>query len=139
MVWERVAVSVLAIVGALTVIGWLAHTALRRGKIMRPSISVTLKVRNAAPEIEGVIRSLVILSNRLPGRWVLKRVAIVDSGSTDETRAIVCRLGEWRPIVQYFDTSSPPEMLPDALAISADATSGWSPVDACDAICSLLD
>lgn len=139
MAWERLALLVLAIIGTLTVIGWLAHAVLRRGRLMRPSISVSLTVCNAAPQIEGVIRSLLILGSRLPGRWVLRRIAVIDRGSTDNTSSIVRRLGRAHPVVQLYEAPAGPETLPDTITIAADATAGWSPLDACDAICSLLE
>lgn len=137
MGWEQVVVAVLAALGAITLIAWLAHALVRQGSRLRPCISITMSVKNAAPEIEGVIRSLIIMG-RAPHRWRIKRIAIVDHSSADETRCIVRRLAEKHPMVQCYDAPCTPQPLGETVEIIVDATRGWAPREASDALCSVL-
>jgi teichuronic acid biosynthesis glycosyltransferase TuaG len=67
-------------------------------KIAPPQISVICTARNAAPTIEGTIRSIVAQDFQ---NW---EMIVVDDGSTDETVGIVNRLAETDPRIRLIGT-----------------------------------
>lgn len=157
MNWELVVTAILAVIGALTVIGWLAHFILRRGAILKPTVTLHFIIKNCAPEVEGALRSLLLFSSPFK-RWTLGRIMITDCDSTDETAAIVRRLAANIPIIEltaltgsgcdydcghksYDCTGTTATDLPASieLIVRAGDTYAWDLREACDAVCTLLD
>lgn len=142
MGWELSITAILAVIGGLTVIGWLANLVLRRGAIAKPTVILHFFVENCATEVEGALRSLLLFSRPFQ-RWTLKQIKITDLGSTDETAAIVRKLAAQTPIIEFTDDVSGicvnPMPATIELVIRAGETNGWDLRSACDAICALLD
>jgi len=146
MNWELLVTAILAVIGGLTVIGWLAHFVLRRGTILKPTIALHFIIKNCATEVEGALRSL-LLFGRPSQRWTLGWIKITDCGSTDETAAIVRKLAAQNPIIELNDGTSANDCGISAsdfpasieLTVRAGDTYEWDLRSACDAVCTLLD
>lgn len=157
MNWEFVVTAILAVIGALTVIGWLAHFILRRGSILKPTVTLHFIIKNCAAEVEGALRSLLLFSSPFK-RWTLGRIIITDCDSTDETAAIVRRLAAKISIIELTSlngsgcecdcerkscdcTGIAATDLPVGieLIVRAGDTHAWDLREACDAVCTLLD
>ncbi|HAH96738.1 MAG TPA: hypothetical protein DCY85_06680 [Firmicutes bacterium] len=156
MNWELLVTAILAVIGGLTVIGWLAHFILRRGAILKPTITLHFIIKNCATEVEGALRSLLLFSRPFQ-RWTLGRIKITDCHSTDETAAIVRRLAAKTPIIELIAESAARAGCDGEydggcaggcdggcdtgieLIVRAGDINGWDLRSACDAVCTLLD
>ncbi|MCQ0090552.1 glycosyltransferase [Roseovarius sp. M141] len=76
----------------------LPFAAIHRG----PLVSVLMPARNAATTIETALRSLMAQS------WHALEILVIDNGSTDDTRAMVARLGQTDPRIRLLDGAQAP-------------------------------
>jgi dolichol-phosphate mannosyltransferase len=67
-------------------------------------LSVVIPARNEASCIAKTVR---VLSAHLEAEQIDHEILVVDDGSTDNTRAVVCQISEDNPSVQYINNSGP--------------------------------
>lgn len=96
--WTTWIVIVAACVAALIVVMVNTGKSRRYDKLSETPLCLVLVVSDAAPTIEGILRSLIV---RMSGARAGREIVVIDAEGSNETRTIVSNLAREHPALEY--------------------------------------